>query len=109
MANKHMPMSRAERAKQFMAFDALTGLRQVLAEKERITVPKMDLSEEYRDELDRIMQGLKVQDMIRVVYFDKDEYVEMKGMIAKIEVTSQLLTVVNTKIPFQDIYRIEKI
>ena len=46
MANKvHPRMERSNRAKQFMPFDALKGFREALEEKERILVPKRELSE----------------------------------------------------------------
>ena len=44
MNNEHSGMDRANRAKQFMPFDALKGFREALAEKERVTVPKKELS-----------------------------------------------------------------
>lgn len=37
MANNRPKMDRADRAKQFMPFDALKGFREALAEKERST------------------------------------------------------------------------
>lgn len=40
-------MSREERAKQFMPFAALKGYPDALRKKEKIIVPKMELSEEY--------------------------------------------------------------
>ena len=37
---------KTDRAKLFAPFDALSGFREALREKERIIVPKIDLSEE---------------------------------------------------------------
>lgn len=48
MANQ----TKADRAKIFMPFDAVKGFREALAEKERIIVPKTELSEERKEELD---------------------------------------------------------
>ena len=48
---KHkMPVE--DRAKQFMPFAALKGLPDALAARERIIVPKTELSEEMAQELD---------------------------------------------------------
>lgn len=44
-------MSREERAKQFMPFAALKGYPDALRKKEKIVVPKMELSEDYEEEL----------------------------------------------------------
>lgn len=48
----HPKMDRANRAKQFMPFDALKGFREALEEKERIVEPKRELSEEQKEEPD---------------------------------------------------------
>lgn len=99
---KHkMPIE--DRAKQFMPFAALKGLPDALAAKEKITVPKMELSEEMAEELNRKMHALFKGRIAAVVYFHKDEYIKITGMVARIDETSRLLQIVNTKIPFNDI------
>lgn len=95
-----------ERAKQFMPFAALKGLPDALAAKEKITVPKVELSEEMAEELDRRMHELTKGKIATVVYFHKDEYIKITGMVARIDETSWLLQIVNTKIPFDDILEI---
>lgn len=93
----------ADRAKQFMPFSALRGLSEALAAKERIVVSKIELSEEMAEELDRKMHLLKRGAIATVIYFHQDEYVKITGMVARIDVTSRLLQIVNTKIDFEDI------
>lgn len=105
---KRVKMERAERAKQFLPFDALKGFRETLAQKERIVVDRVELSEEYREELDRRMQRIRKNDIISVVYFHEGEYVKVTGMVSRLDVTSRILKIVNTKIPFEDIYEIEE-
>lgn len=99
-------MDRAERAKQFLPFDALKGFRETLAQKERIVVERAALSEEYREELDRRMQRIRKNDIVTVVYFHDGEYVQVTGMVSRLDVTSRILRIVNTKIAFEDIYEI---
>lgn len=99
-------MDRAERAKQFLPFDALKGFRETLAQKERIVVERTELSEEYREELDRRMQQVLKNDIITVVYFHDGEYVQVTGMVSRLDVTSRIIKIVNTKISFEDIYEI---
>ncbi len=102
---KHkMPIE--ERAKQFMPFAALKNLPDALAAKEKITVPKIELSEEAAVELDRQMHLLVKGKIATVVYFHKDEYIKITGMVARIDETSRLLQIVNTKISFDDILKI---
>lgn len=101
-------MKREERAKQFMPFDALKGFREALLEKERIVVPKRELSEEQKEELDKKFRQIHKKDMITAEYFQKGEYVKVTGMVSGIDETSRLLRVVNTKIPFDDISDLQK-
>ena len=100
-------MSREERAKQFMPFAALKGLPEALHKKEKIIVPKMEMSEEYAQQLNRKMQQVHKNSMVTVIYFSKGEYLKVTGMVARIDVTARILQVVNTKILFDDIYDIE--
>ncbi len=100
-------MSAADRAKQFMPFAALKGLPEALASKEHITVPKIELSDEMAEELDYKMHQLKQGKIATVIYFCRGEYLKITGIVAKIEETSRILQVVNTRIPFDDILDIE--
>lgn len=100
-------MSRQERAKQFMPFAALKGYELALREKERVVVPKVELSEDYREELDYKLHQIRKNDMVSVVYFCKDEYLKVTGMVSRIDESARVLKIVNTKIDFGDIYDIE--
>lgn len=96
-----------ERAKQFMPFAALRGLPDALAAKEKILVSKVDLSPEMEEELDRRMHLLAKGKMATVIYFQGGEYIKITGLVARIDETSRLLQIVNTKIRFEDILQIE--
>ncbi|MGN1148486.1 MAG: YolD-like family protein [Lachnospiraceae bacterium] len=100
-------MDRADRAKQFMPFDALKGFREALKEKEKVTVPKIELSEYARDELDRKLHQVEKNDIVTVVYFCEGEYLKITGMVARLDTTARILRIVNTKISFDDIYDIQ--
>ena len=99
-------MNRGERAKQFMPFAALKGFEELLAEKEKMIVPKIELSEERKAELDDKMRSIRKNDMITVTYYAQKEYLKMRGMVSGIDTNARYLKVVNTKIPFDDIYDI---
>ena len=100
-----MPVS--DRAKQFMPFSAVKGLEEALQAKEKIVVPKVELSPEMAEELDYRMHLLEKGKIATVVYFDKDEYLKTTGMVARIDDTSRILQIVNTKILFDDILEID--
>lgn len=100
-------MSREERAKQFMPFAALKGYPDALRKKEKIVVSKRELSEEYQEELDRVLHQIKKNDIVSVVYFCQGEYLKMTGMVSRIDETARVLKVVNTKIDFEELYTVE--
>ena len=100
-------MSREERAKQFMPFAALKGYELALREKEKIVVPRMELSEDYEEQLDYRMRLIEKNDMVSVVYFCRGEYLKVTGLVARKDEISYVLRIVNTNIPFSDIYDIK--
>lgn len=102
-------MSREERAKQFMPFAALKGYPEALKKKEKIVVPKVELSEEYQEELDRKLRMVHKNDMITVVYFCKNEYLKLMGLVSRIDETARVIKIVNTPIDFEDLYDILEI
>lgn len=102
-------MSRENRAKQFMPFAALKGFEEALREKEKIVVPRIELSEESKEALDRTIQEIQCGDMVRTVYFCKEEYLEMTGLVSRVDKDAGILKMVNTRIPFADIYKLEKL
>ncbi len=101
-------MSREDRAKQFMPFAALKGYPEALRQKEKIVVPRMEITEDYAEELDRKLQDIRVNDEVTVIYFQKDEYLKLTGIVSKIEKDNRSIKIVNTKIAFSDLYDIRK-
>ena len=105
MANRSR-MSTADRAKQFMPFSALKGFKEAIAEREKVVVDKIELSEEAGEKLDYKMHQIKKRDIVTVVYFKDDEYLKITGMVSRFDITARVITIVNTKISFDDIYDI---
>lgn len=101
-------MSREDRAKQFMPFAALKGYPEALRKKEKIIVPKVEICEDYAEELDRKLKNIRQGDMITVIYYYHQEYIRKTGMVARIDKTAGILRIVNTKIPFADILDIRE-
>lgn len=96
-----MPVS--DRAKQFMPFSALKGLDEALRTKEKIVVPKVELSPEMAEELDYKMHLIEKGKVTTIIYFSSGEYVKVTGLVARIDQTSRVIQIVNTKIRFDDI------
>lgn len=101
-------MDLGERAKQFMPFAALKGFDELLLQKEKITVTRIELSEERKAELDNKMRFIRKNDIITVTYYAQGEYLKMCGMVSGIDAEARYLKVVNKKIPFDDIYDISE-
>lgn len=99
-------MSREDRAKQFMPFAALKGYPEALQKKEKIVVPKVEVTEEYAEVLDRKLRNVKKNDIITVIYYSNQEYLKKTGMVSRIDETARVLKIVNTRIHFDDIYDI---
>ena len=96
------------RAKQFMPFDSLRGLREALREKEEILVPKKELSDEQYKELNDALFNLKKGDVISVVYFNEGKYIKLEGYLTKINLDLKYLQIVQQKISFENLYEIKK-
>lgn len=96
-------MDRGSRAKQFMPFDALKGFREAVEEKERIIVPKRDLSHEMKEELDWKLRQIQKEDIITVECFQDREYVQVTGIVTRIDDTSKTLEIANMRIAFINI------
>lgn len=101
-------MTRGERAKQFMPFAALKGHTEALRRKEKIVVDKIELSEEYLESLNREMMKVKKGDIVTIIYYCKNEYLKLTGMVSRMDETAKILKIVNTRVAFADIYAIMK-
>ncbi len=95
ISDKRPRISRADRAAQFAPFAALTGFEAAIKETARRTEKKIDLSDDQRAELDRIMneirERLSKNPEICVIYFKADEkkaggeYIHYIGRLKKID------------------------
>ncbi len=101
---ERVKMNIEERAKQFLPFAALKGYPAALRRKEKIVVPKVEFSEDYQERLDRRLRRIRVQDVVTAVYFREGEYLKVTGMVSRIDRPARVLKIVNTKIPFDDLY-----
>lgn len=102
-------MSVENRAKQFMPFAALRGLPEALAQKEKVVVEKIELTEDMAAELDWNMGELKVGMMVMVVYFCNDEYLKKTGIVSRIDKNARVIQVVESKIKFDDLLVVKRV
>ena len=102
-------MSVSERAKIFAPFDALKGFREMLKEEERVKEAKKELSQDMIDDLDNVLNSLKLGMMIEVIFYDSKEekYKSLIGVFTKIDTVYKKLVVVKTRISIDDILSVK--
>lgn len=87
-------------------FDALKGLKEALAAKERITEERRILAEDAIEELNHTFSKLEKGTMITVVYYCTYEqcYKQLTGPVEKIDSYWHNLLIGKICIDFDDIY-----
>lgn len=93
----------SNRAEQFLAFDALKGLREALKEKEKIKVDKKDISEENAIKINKTLSQIKKYMIVNVVYYKEGEYIRLEGIVSKIDKVYKKIVIVKEEISFNDI------
>lgn len=113
-SSKRKKMPVADRAKIFMPFSALTGLDDLIAEKQKITTERVILSEERKMELDQLLEQC-IREDVTVQFFVKDEkasqeqekevgtYERLQGTLQKVDFVSKTLTVEDVIVHLEDI------
>lgn len=99
-------MSDLKRAKLFMPFDALKGFKEAIKEKERIVVPKKEMTEDDYNLLNEAFQKIKKGSIVKVIYYQMDDYIEYTGMVSDVNESSRYIKVVKEKIKFENILSI---
>lgn len=102
-----MPMIRAERARQFMPFDALTGFKDALKEKEQVHIRRKELSDEANEELSMKLNAIDTNKIVQITYYDGNKYTKIKGKVNKIDKINRTIIVTTSAINFFDIIAIE--
>lgn len=110
MAKIRAKMPPSQRAKQFAPFDALTGLRQALKEKEKLKVSRKEISEDMAYEIDRNLKTLEKGKIVTVVWYNEFEqnYIQLTGEVKGINPQKRYIQIETIDIFFDDIYSIQK-
>ena len=95
-----MAASKEERARQFLPFNALTGYYRMILERQRVSEPKKELSEDETEALSEKLKSLRRHDLISVTYYDKDAYITKTGLITDIDLMGNLIYVIANFIDF---------
>lgn len=99
-------MTRQERAKQFMPFDAMKGLQEALRDREERhnRVERRELSEEMMDKLSNEIVRLEIGMGVCIEHYKAFHDVISRGKITHVDLVYKYLVMGNEKIYFNDIY-----
>ena len=100
-------MPNPNRAQIFQSFDALKGFRELLEEQEKVIVPPRILSEDQRDELDWKLHQIQIGSMIRIIYREGSTYIQLEGIVSKLNMETRIIQIVKKKIDLLCIVEIE--
>lgn len=98
---------KADRAKQFAPFAALTGYYDMILQREKIYCERRERSDEENAELSQKMNMIKKGTIVKVTYYSQDGYLTKEGMVSQVDLAFRRLSVVKTRIFFDDIYKLE--
>ena len=101
-------LSRIERAKQFLPFDAVKGLQFALREKENLCISKVELSDEQIENISNLLGVTKIGDSIEVVYYDNKQKKKIQGKVTKISNVKKSIAIDNVEVFFIDIFSINR-
>lgn len=114
--SKYPKLSDSSRAAQFSPFAALTGYNEEVKEVARLTNKKIIIDESLKEILDYKIQylnrNIKNNNNIKVIYFEKDskkdggKYIEINGILKKIDFIKKEIKVENTLIKIDNILNI---
>ena len=101
-------LSRVERAKQFLPFDAVKGLQVALREKEIERINKFELSDEQIENISDTLKMLRIGEKIEVVYYVDRQYKKMQGNVVKLNNVKKSILIDDIEIFFVDIFSIKR-
>lgn len=88
---------RADRAKQFMPFDALKGLQDALREKEFEYEQKKELTEESFSELQIEFNKIEIGSRVKIKFYKDKKYIEVLGAVTKIDYSKKKILINSSK------------
>lgn len=104
-------MNREDRAKQFLPFDTLKGLRAELQRREEIhsRVEKPILSDTQQAEISDRLKSLSFGDTIRITYYAGGHILAQEDVFVKIDLPLEKLYLKTLLLPLPALLSVEKI
>lgn len=101
-----MAIKKADRARQFMPFAALTGYYEVIKQREKIIEPRKELSEDEAEILSSKLGNIQKGMLITLTYYKEDCYETLTGLVSNIDPVYRTIKIVKNKIAIDDVYDI---
>lgn len=102
-------LSRQERAKQFLAFDALKGFEEALKIKELENEKKKNLETDALEQLEESFNMVEIGDKIQIKWHNGKRYVDISGVLTNIDYIKKKIVLDNKQnINIADILEINK-
>jgi hypothetical protein len=97
-----------QRAKQFAMFDAMKGLTEAIAEKEKQICPKRELEQDRIEEINELLNRINIGDEITVEYYCQygKKYKWLTGTVTKIDAFWKELQIEESSVSFKEIFNI---
>ena len=101
-------MMREQRAKQFMPFDAMKGLKEAILEREErhSRVARHGIAEEQAEQNSLAMRHIKKGCRVRLEYYKGFHDVDKEGTVTVVDLPMRYIKIEDEKILFEDIYSI---
>lgn len=101
--------TRLDRAKQFLSFDSLKGYGNLLSKKRYDTTKesKKILYDDSYNELDNIFKKINKNMLIRIKYYNDDQYIESTGRVKKIDLYRRKIYFLRSIIDMDNIIEID--
>lgn len=96
-------------AKFYMPFAALKGYEEAIIEASKSKTKHKILLADKEEILNNLIKTIKVNDLIKLIYYNRNSYVLKRGFVDKLDYDKKFLFVDSNKIYFKDIYELEVI
>lgn len=104
-------MNREDRAKQFLPFDAMKGLKEAMHERreQHLHRPMRHMSTDFAEELSRTLSSLVGGEQVTLLYHEGGREHEVRATVEEVCVKKQILRLSKggLAVPFSQIIRLE--
>ena len=102
-------MRREDRAKQFLAFDAMKGLSEALRRQEELLEreERVERGEEDAEEISRTLSRISRGDRVTATFFRDGRYRTRCGVVTAFDAVRRFFVLEGERIPFDDLFAVE--